>query len=111
MYLMAGAGTNVPELLTITKMIGKRASAMYFAMVTTMAFISGYITNRLLMPNFKPVLDYDRTSRTISQVNKMTLDVPEWGRWLCSFIVIAYAIVALIKYIRKDVIKHETYSV
>ena len=105
MYLMAGAGTNVPELLTITKMIGKRASAMYFAMVTTMAFISGYITNRLLMPNFKPVLDYDRTSRTISQVNKMTLDVSEWGRWLCSFIVIAYAIVALIKYIRKKMKK------
>ena len=38
---MAGAGTNVPELLTITKMIGKRASAMHFAMVTIMAFISG----------------------------------------------------------------------
>lgn len=74
---------------------------MYFAMVTIMAFISGYITNRLLMPGFKPVLDYDRTSKTISQVNKMMIDVPEWGRWLCSFIVIGYAIVALIKYIKK----------
>ena len=31
-FLMAGAGTNIPELLTISKMIGKRAMIMYFAM-------------------------------------------------------------------------------
>lgn len=101
MYLMAGAGTNVPELLTITKMIGRRASAMYAVMVTMFAFIAGYITNKLLMPGFVPVLDFDRTSKTITQVNKLLVDVPAWGEYICSFIVIGYAIVALIKYIRQ----------
>lgn len=105
MYLMAGAGTNVPELLTITKMIGKRASIMYFSMVTIIAFIAGYITNTLLMPGFVPVLDFDRTSKTISQVNRMMVDVPVWGEYICSFIVIGYAIVALIKYIRQNIKK------
>lgn len=100
MYLMAGAGTNIPELLTITKMIGKRASIMYFSMVSIFAFISGYITNRLLMPDFTPVLDFDRTSNTIEQVNKMLIDVPVWGRYICNFIIIGYAIVALYRYIK-----------
>ena len=100
MYLMAGAGTNIPELLTITKMIGKRASLMYFAMVSTLAFIAGYITNTLLMPDFTPVLDFDRTSNTIATVNKMMFEVPEWGRIICNLIVIGYAIVALYRYLR-----------
>lgn len=97
---MAGAGTNIPELLTITKMIGKRASAMYFAMVSVLAFIAGYVTNKLLMPGFTPVLDFDRTSNTIEQVNKMMVEVPTWGRTICNLIVIAYAIVALYRYLR-----------
>lgn len=101
MYLMAGAGTNIPELLTITKMIGKRASAMYFAMVTIIAFTAGYITNTLLMPDFKPVLDFDRTSRTISTVNKMLFELPVWAQNICSFIVIGYAIVAFVRYLKK----------
>lgn len=100
MYLMAGAGTNIPELLTITKMIGKKASAMYFAMVSVFAFISGFITNKLLMPGFTPVLDFDRTSNTIEQVNKMMVEVPGWGRTICNLIVIGYALVALYRYLR-----------
>ena len=100
MYLMAGAGTNIPELLTINKMIGKRASAMYFAMVSVLAFIAGYITNKLLMPEFVPVLDFDRTSNTIATVNKMLIEVPEWGRIACNLIIIGYAFVALYRYLR-----------
>ena len=105
MYLMAGAGTNVPELLTITKMIGKRAAMMYSAMVTIIAFIAGYVTNIVLMPEFTPVLDFDRTTNTIKQVNKLMFEVPEWGRWICNFIVIGYAIYAYYKIVRKKIKK------
>lgn len=101
MYLMAGAGTNVPELLTITKMIGKRASAMYFSMVVTIGFIAGYVANKLLLPDFKPVLDFDRTTNTIRQANKLMIDFPEWGEWICSFIIVGYAVFALFRYVRK----------
>ena len=82
MYLMAGAGTNIPELLTITRMIGKKASSMYFAMTAVISFVAGYTTNCLLMPGFEPVLDFDRTSKTISAVNKMLFELPTWAQWL-----------------------------
>lgn len=105
MYLMAGAGTNVPELLTITKMIGKRASAMYFSMVVALGFIAGYITNKVLMPGFTPVLDFDRTSNTIKQVNRILIELPAWVEWMCSIIIIGYALIALYRYLRRKMKK------
>lgn len=99
-FLMAGAATNIPELLTISKTIGKRSMFMYFAMVTVISNIVGYITNRLLMPDFKPVLDYDAASHTISKANKLIFVAPEWLKYTCTAILFAYALYSLYKIIK-----------
>ncbi len=99
-FLMAGAGTNIPELLTITKTIGRRAMLMYFAMVVGISNLVGWITNRLLMPGFVPVLDFDRTSNTIAHANKLMVSIPAWGEWACSLVLIGYALYSLWKYIK-----------
>lgn len=104
-FLMAGAGTNIPGLLTISKTIGKRAMFMYFAMVVVISNLVGYITNRLLMPGFNPVLDFDRTSHTIQQANKLIIALPDWGEWICSGILVAYAAYALFKAVRSKMKK------
>ena len=104
-FLMAGAGTNIPELLTISKTIGKRAMFMYFSMVVVISNLVGYLTNRLLMPGFNPVLDFDRTSHTIQQVNKLIIALPDWGEWICSGILVAYAAYALFTAIRSKMKK------
>lgn len=103
-FLMAGAGTNIPELLTITKTIGKKAMMMYFAMVVGISNLVGWITNKLLMPGFVPVLDFDRTSNTIAHANKLMVTIPEWGEWICSLVLIAYALYSLWKYIRSGLV-------
>lgn len=102
-FLMAGAGTNIPELLTISKTIGKKAMWMYFGMVVIISNVIGYITNRLLMPGFTPVLNYDQTKHTISYANKMIVTMPEWFQNVCSAILVCYAIYALYQAIRKSV--------
>ena len=99
-FLMAGAGTNIPELLTISKMIGKRAMILYFTMVVIISNVVGYLTNRLLMPGFTPVLDYNQTQHTISYANKMIISFPDWAQHISSVILICYAIYALYKYIK-----------
>ena len=99
-FLMAGAGTNIPELLTITKTIGKRAMFMYFTMVVGISNLVGWITNRILMPKFVPVLDFDRTSNTIAHANKLMVTIPEWGEWACSLVLIGYALYSLWKNIK-----------
>ena len=104
-FLMAGAGTNIPELLTISKTIGKRPMFMYFSMVVVISNLVGYLTNRLLMPGFNPVLDFDRTSHTIQQANKLIIALPDWGEWICSGILVAYAAYALLKAIRSKMKK------
>ena len=104
-FLMAGAGTNIPELLTISKTIGKRAMFMYFSMVVVISNLVGYLTNRLLMPRFNPVLDFDRTSHTIQQANKLIIALPDWGEWICSGILVAYAAYALSTAIRSKMKK------
>lgn len=104
-FLMAGAGTNIPELLTISKTIGKRAMFMYFSMVVVISNLVGYLTNHLLMPGFNPVLDFDRTSHTIQQANKLIIALPDWGEWICSGILVAYAAYALSTAIRSKMKK------
>lgn len=102
-FLMAGAGTNIPELLTISKTIGKRAMLMYFGMVVVISNVVGYITNRLLMPGFTPVLNYDQTQHTISYANKMIVVTPDWLQNICSTILVCYALYALYKMIKEKV--------
>ena len=73
--------------------------------IVTLGFISGYVANKLLMPGFKPVLDFNRTSNTIKQANKLMIELPAWANWICSGIIIAYALVALYRYLRRKMKK------
>lgn len=100
-FLMAGAGTNIPELLTIRNTIGKRAMWMYFGMVLVLSNTVGYITNLLLMPDWKPVLDYDMAQHTISHANGLTLSLPDWAQSVCSGVLVLYAVYAFVKWIKK----------
>lgn len=106
-FLMAGAATNIPELLTIDRTIGRRAMLLYFTLVVTISNIVGYIANRLLMPGFVPVLDYDQTHHTITNANKMIVDFPDWLQSICSAILVCYAIYALVKLIRGSMKKNK----
>ncbi len=68
--------------------------------MTVISNIVGYITNQLLMPGFKPVLDYDASQKTIRAANKLIFTAPLWLKYLCSFVLIAYACVALVRIIK-----------
>lgn len=96
-FLMAGAGTNIPELLTISKTIGKRAMVLYFGLLVLISNIAGYITNRLLMPGFTPVLNFDKAQHTLSYANKMIMVMPGWVQNLCSSILVCYTVYSLFR--------------
>lgn len=99
-FLMAGAASNIPELITITKTIGKRAAVMYFTMIVVFSNFVGWLTNKLLMPDFVPVLDYDQTHHTIVNANKMLWDFPEWLENICSLILVGYALYTLYRFLK-----------
>ena len=105
-FLMAGAATNIAELLTINRTIGRRTMLLYFAMIVVISNTVGYMTNRMF-PNFKPVLNYDAATHSISTANRLIVTAPEWLKYLCSAVLVGYAVWALIKSVRRKMDSHE----
>lgn len=87
-FLMAGAATNIPELITIYKMIGKKTAIIYATVISVYAFIVGYLTNLWLMPGFKPSIVINKIDSTIEAANKLLIVVPEPITYICTIIVL-----------------------
>jgi len=52
-FLLTGTATNLPELISIYKLIGRRAVAIYTLVLISASFLIGYLTN-LLLVDFVP---------------------------------------------------------
>jgi uncharacterized membrane protein YraQ (UPF0718 family) len=94
-FLMTGAATNLPELLSIYKLIGRRAAVIYNVGVVGISLIAGYITNRLLMPGFTPYFNLSNARQAIHLVGWLTPTSPELVHYLCSLIVVCLCLYAL----------------
>lgn len=88
-FLMTGAATNLPELISIYKIIGRRTTLIYSVTVVAASLAIGYLTNALLMPDFMPDLNHVRTVRTIGFANMLIFSTPEIVQYLCSGIILA----------------------
>lgn len=100
-FLMAGCATNIAELLTIRRTIGKRSMWMYSGLVILISQVVGYLTNQLLT-DFTPVLDYDVVSKSITSANVLIVETPEWIQLGCSMVLIGYACIALFRWLKKQ---------
>ena len=89
-FLMAGAATNFPELISIYNVIGKRAAIMYGTLVAGSSLLVGAITNKLLMPNFKPAINFNSIDSSIEGANKLIFAAPEPLKYLCSAIIFIF---------------------
>lgn len=88
-FLLSGVATNLPELISIYKLIGKRTVVIYTVTVVVLGVIAGYFTNALLLPGFTPVFDLSNAQNSINLANKMSLAVPAGVEYICSLMVIA----------------------
>jgi uncharacterized membrane protein len=87
-FLMTGAATNLPELISIYKMIGKRAVMIYSALVILASMAIGRLANQWLMPGFVPFYHLDRAREVIGLANRLIVSVPDPIRNACSIIVL-----------------------
>ena len=104
-FLTAGCATNIAELISIRKTIGKRAVTLYAVSVIIMSQIGGLLAN-ILLPNFQPVLDFDKATNSISSANAFLVEFPEWVQTICSLVLVGYALVALCKIVKKAAKEH-----
>ena len=100
-FLMIGSATNFTENLNLYKMIGPKAMLLNLVQLILYGMGLGYITNKLLMPGFKPMIDIDVSEGSISFVNSALVVFPDFIEIIASIIVIILAIKALIPKILK----------
>ncbi|MDA8065597.1 MAG: permease [Thermaerobacter sp.] len=55
-FLIVGAATNLPELLSIWRLIGRRAVLIYGLVLIGLALVAGWLVNRWLGPSFFPAV-------------------------------------------------------
>ncbi|MFV0438883.1 MAG: efflux transporter SaoE [Desulfopila sp.] len=87
-FLMTGAATNLPELISIYKMIGKRAALLYSSLVVLSSLGIGWLTNQYLLPGFVPFYNLDKGQQAIGLANRLIVSVPEPLQIACSLILL-----------------------
>ncbi|KUK54147.1 MAG: putative permease [Desulfotomaculum sp. 46_296] len=93
-FLITGVATNLPELISIYKLIGKRAAVIYFSVLVGFSFLAGYLTNMLLMPDFIPFLDFKKTHGVVEMADGLTFSAPKPVKYLCTVCVLAMGLYA-----------------
>jgi hypothetical protein len=91
-FLMAGAATNLPELISMSKLIGKRAAVIFAVTLVTAGIAVGYITNLLLAGESGMLVDPAKGSETKAVANWLIASVPPWLQWVCAGVIVVLAI-------------------
>lgn len=87
-FLLSSVATNFPEMVSIWKLIGKRAVTIYTGTLVICGLIFGYITNWLFADRFRPVFDLTRSQGKIDFVSKISVDFPDWFKVFCAALVV-----------------------
>lgn len=56
-FLVTGAVTNLPELIALQRILGRRTIAVYVASLVAASVAAGWLLNLWLLPDFSPRLD------------------------------------------------------
>lgn len=87
-FLITGVATNISELISIYKLIGKRTLIIYLVSMLFFGILIGYITNILLTDNFTPIFDLSNSSKQIEIANNINITFPNWFKNICAIAVL-----------------------
>jgi uncharacterized membrane protein YraQ (UPF0718 family) len=104
-FLMTGAATNLPELISIYKMIGKRTVAVYTVSVVTLSVLIGLFTNRFLLPEFAIPVPTGEVSPMVSLANRFIVSVPAALQYACSGLIVVLGAYGFLPRVRHYVFK------
>jgi len=86
-FLLAGVSTNLPEVFSIWKLIGRRAVFIYTGMVVVFGILAGYAVNALFAENFVPQFDLSQSARSIQLAGRFGLQFPDALKAVCAVVV------------------------
>jgi hypothetical protein len=91
-FLLAGVATNLPELLSLYRLIGWRTALLYFVLVSFGALASGVFVNLILMPDFVPFMDMEASMNSLRLSGYFSFDASALVKTLCALFVLGMAL-------------------
>ena len=100
-FLLSGVATNFPEMVSIWRLIGKRAVIIYTGTVVVLGIVLGYLTNLFLADSFMPQFDLSGTEKSVALVNVLSVDFPDWFKILTAALVLLIGLYAWLLYAQR----------
>ncbi len=100
-FLVTGTATNLPELFTLYRTIGKRTVIIYTSTLIICSLIAGALVNFWLEPGFDPSFDPLASLALMDQGDNLWWTPSVTVKWASSAIVMLLACWGLINYLRK----------
>lgn len=100
-FLIAGAATNLPELISMYKVIGRRTVLIYSTTLVISSWIVGYITNKLL--GGTAVTGPFARDTSIKFANNILLNIPDFMKYICTALIFVLFVKAIMPEIKKIV--------
>lgn len=76
-FLVTGAATNLPEMIALQRILGRRTTAVYVGGVVALSVLAGWLVN-LWLVDYRPVLDPLASLDLADVATRLTPLVPEW---------------------------------
>jgi len=86
-FLLTGTATNLPEMISIFKLMGKRTLIIYSGSLVVLSLGMGYLTNTILT-NFIPVFDISIQQGKLDLAQKLSVYFPAWAEVICALLII-----------------------
>lgn len=87
-FLITGTATNLPELMSIFNLMGKKAAIIYTSFLAALSMIVGYLIN-VFLTDFVPVFDISVNQGKLDLAEKLSIHFPPWAEIVCSLLIIA----------------------
>ena len=100
-FLVTGTATNLPELFTLYRTIGKRTVIIYTCVLIVSSLVAGALVNLWLMPDFIPTFDPLSSLTLMDQSDSLWWTPSTLIKWVSSSFVLLLAVWGAINYVRK----------
>lgn len=100
-FLVTGTATNLPELFTLYRTIGKRTVIIYTSVLITGSLLAGALVNAWLLPGFDPSFDPLASLSLMDQGDNLWWTPSALIKWSSSVIVLLLASWGMFAYVKK----------
>lgn len=98
-FLVTGAATNLPELVALTKTLGRRTVGVYVGTMVASSLVAGWLVDRWLLPGYRSPLEPIRSLRWSAMAERITPIIPQGLAQVSAAIVAVLAIWGLARWI------------